>query len=110
MTVRRVFVIWTDPLFHESVRLLLKHPNIIWVGAAANLETAREEIMRLHPNTILFEKTRDGFPADLMGILETETWDLRIIELSLDTNEMILYHREHQTVVEAGDLLKFVLS
>jgi hypothetical protein len=110
MTVRRLFVIWTDPLFHESVRLLLKHPDIIWLGAAADFTTAHEEIMRLHPNTILFEKTRTGLPADVMGMLESEIGDMRIIELSLDTNEMILYHRQHQTVVEAGDLLKFVLS
>jgi len=110
MAVRRVFVIWTNPLFHESARLLLKHPNITWVGAAADFTTAHEGIMRLHPDTILFEKTRAGIPVDVMEILEVETWDMRIIGLSLDNNEMSLYHRERQTVVEAGDLLQFVLG
>lgn len=110
MTERRVFVIWTDPLFHESVRLLLKHPEIIWVGAATDFTTAQKEIARLHPNTILFEKTKAGFPVDMMGMLVTEAGDMRIIELSLDTNEMILYHRERQIAIEAGDLLKYVLS
>lgn len=110
MAVRRVFVIWTNPLFHESVVLLLKHPDIIIVGAAADFTTAHEDIMRLQPDTILFERTRAGIPVDVMGILEVETWDMRIFELSLDTNEMSLYHRQHQTVIEAGDLLQFVLG
>jgi DNA-binding NarL/FixJ family response regulator len=110
MGIRRVFVIWTHPLFHESVRLLLKHPDIIWVGAASEFETAHEEIMALHPDTVLFEKTKDGIPVNMIEILEVEPWDMRIIGLSLDDNEMSLYHREHQTVVEAGDLLQFVLG
>ena len=56
------------------------------------------------------EKTRAGYPVDVVGILEAETWDIRIIDLSLETNEMSIYHREHQTVVEAGDLLQFILG
>jgi hypothetical protein len=109
MAMRRVFVIWTNPLFHESARLLLSHPDIIWVGAASDFTTAHEDIMRLHPDTILFEKTRAHILADVMEILEVEAWDLRVIGLSLDSNEISLYHRERQMVVEAGDLLQFVL-
>jgi len=110
MAVRRVFVIWTHPLFHESVRLLLKHPDIIWVGAAADITTAHEEIMTLLPDTILFEKTRAGIPEDVIEFLEVDTWAVRIIGLSLDDNEISLYHREHQNVVKAGDLIQFVLG
>jgi hypothetical protein len=32
MAVRRVFVIWANPIFRESVRLLLRHPDVEWVG------------------------------------------------------------------------------
>jgi len=110
MAVRRVFVIWTNPLFHESARLLLNHPDINLVGAAAYFTTAHTDIMRLQPDTILFEKTRAGIPVDVIEILEVVPWNVRIIGLSLDNNEMSLYHREHQTVVEAGDLLQFVLG
>ncbi|MGE5123821.1 MAG: hypothetical protein ACM3H7_04835 [Acidobacteriaceae bacterium] len=110
MAVRRVYVIWTNPLFHESARLLLKHPNIIIVGAAGDFTTAHEDIMRLQPDTILFEKTRGDVPIDVMEILEAETWDMRIIGTSLDNNEMSLYHREHQMVGDAGDLLQFILG
>lgn len=110
MAVRRVFVIWTNPLFHDAARLLLKHPDIIILGATADFTTAHEDIMRLQPDTILFEKTSVGVPVDVMGILEADTWDMRIIGLSLDNNEMSLYHHEHQTIVEAGDLLQLVLG
>ena len=110
MTVRRVFVIWKNPLFYESARLLLKHPDVIWVGAAQDMSAAHEEILKLQPDTILFERTVAGFPADLMEILQAETWDVRLIGLSLEDNKINLFQREHQTVVEAGDLLQFVLG
>lgn len=110
MTVRRVFVIWTNSLFHESTRLLLKHPDIIWVGATTDYAIAHEAIMKIQPDTILFEKTKAGIPADLLSILEAENWELRIIGISLDNNEISLYHRENQTVIKAGDLLQFVLG
>jgi hypothetical protein len=90
--------------------LLLKHPDIIWVGAAADIETAQKDIMTLQPDTVLFEKTKDNIPVNVFEILEAETWDMRIIGLSLDDNEMSIYHHEHQTAVEAGDLLQFVLG
>ena len=110
MAIRRVFVIWTNPLFHESAHLLLKHPDITILGATADFTTAHEDITRLQPDTILFEKTSPGVPLNIMEILEMMTWDLRIIGLSLDNNELTLYHREHQMVIEAGDLLQFVLG
>jgi hypothetical protein len=87
----------------------LSHPDIIWVGSTSDFTTAHEDIMNLHPDTILFEKTRAHIPADVMEILEVEAWDLRVIGLSLESNEISLYHRERQMVVEAGDLLQFVL-
>jgi hypothetical protein len=110
MAARRVFVIWTNPLFQASIRLLLQHPDLIWAGATSDLMTAHEDILRLHPDTILFEKTGAGIPMDVMEILEADRWDIRIIGLSLDDNEISLYHREHQKVLEARDLLQFVLG
>ena len=110
MTTRHVFVIWVNSLFHESARLLLRHPDIIWVGDAKDFTTAHEAIMKFQPDTILFEKTKGGIPNGMLEILESENWDVRIIGLSLDNNEMSLYHREHQTIVKAGDLLQYVLG
>jgi nucleotide-binding universal stress UspA family protein len=110
LTVRRVFLIWVNPLFHESARLLLKHPDILWLGETANIATAREQIERLHPDTILFEKTGASIPAEMIEIQEEEKWDMRVIGVSLDKNELSLYHHEHRAIVEAGDLLQLVLG
>lgn len=66
--------------------------------------------MRYQPDTVLFEKTKPGIPEDMIEMLGAETWDVRIIELSLEDNKISLYHREHQTVLRAGDLLQFVLG
>lgn len=110
MTARRVFVIWINPLFHESMRLLLKHPDLIWVGATADLSAAHNEIIRLRPDTILFEKTGTGIPADVMEIIVADRDEMRVFGLSLDDNEISNYHRERQIVLDVGDLLQFILG
>lgn len=110
MAVRRVFVIWTNPLFHESTRLLLEHPDVDLVGTAQNASTVQEEIHRLRPDTILFERTSIPIPEYLIKLMGMDAWDLRLISLSLEDNQMSLYHREQQAVVEAGDLLHYVLG
>lgn len=110
LAVRRVFVIWTNPLFHESTRLLLAHPDVDLVGAAQNATTVQEEILRLRPDTVLFERTSQPFPEYLIKLMGMDTWDMRLIGLSLEDNKVSLYHREQQAVVEAGDLLQYVLG
>ena len=59
-TTRRVFVIWMNPLFHESVRLLLSHPDVEWVGATSDHAAAHEQIMKLRADTILIEEGEGG--------------------------------------------------
>jgi hypothetical protein len=88
----------------------LNHPEIIWVGATSDPAGAHEEILQLQPDTILFEKTGSVMPMDVIEFLEEERKDVRIIGFSLENNELSLYHREHQTVVKAGDLLQLVLG
>lgn len=108
MTLRRVFVIWKNPLFHESTGLLLKHPDVQWVGSAPDYQTARQEIVKSRPDTILIEQTGASLPLEILEMLEVS--ELRIIGLSLETNEITLYRREHQTILAASDLLQFVLG
>lgn len=110
MTLRRVYVIWTNPLFCESARLMLKHPDLVWLGSAQNMNTAREEILKMRPDTIVFERIKDDFPAALLELLEVDSREMRIIGLSLGDNEISLLHREQQTVAAAGDLLQYVLG
>lgn len=110
MVTRRVFVIWTHQLFRESVRLLLNHPEVEWVGAASDHQTAQDEILKLRPDIILIEEMRDDVPVEIMGILEASPWGVRVIGLSLDDNKLSMYHREQRTVRQADDLLRLIIS
>ncbi|HSF82107.1 MAG TPA: hypothetical protein VLA49_12775 [Anaerolineales bacterium] len=110
MPKQRVFIIWTNPLFHASVVLLLDNPQIEVVGETSNYPDAWQKISIQRPETILIEKTSEGVPAEVMNILENSSWKVRVIGLSLDDNELSIYHREKKTVGKIGDLLRFILS
>lgn len=110
MADRRVFILWNNLLFHESVRLLLNHPGIKCVGESDNYTTASDEILLPEPDTILVEEV-DGFiPAEVMKILESSQWNVRVIGLNLWDNQMRTYHRVQQTVGKAADLLHQILG
>lgn len=109
MVVRRVYVIWAHPLFHESARLLLKDPGIFWVGSTSDLAEAREEIRRLQPETILIERTGNTLPFQAIGFLEGKK-EVRVIGCSLDNNQISLYHRECHVVTKVEDLLQIVIG
>lgn len=89
---------------------MLKHPDITWVGEVANFRAVSEEILKLKPDTILFERTETGIPDVVKEIMVVEANDVRMIGLSLDNNEISLFQREHQAVEEASDLLQIVLG
>ncbi|MBI4772485.1 MAG: hypothetical protein HY784_19150 [Chloroflexi bacterium] len=109
MADRRVFAIWTNPLFHEAVRLLLNQPGIEWVGATSECTAAHEQIASLQPDTILLEeKEGSGASAEAIEILETSSANVRVIRLSLADNQLSVYHREQRTVGQAEDLLHLI--
>jgi hypothetical protein len=110
VSARRVFVIWTYPIFHESVRLLLDHPDIEWVGATSDYATAKDEIFGLRPDTILIEEATSNVKAEIMRILESSPWSVRVIGLSLADNRLSIYHRQDWTVAHTDDLLHLILS
>lgn len=110
MDTRRVFIIWTNPLFHASVVLLLNSPDIEVIGATPDYASACKEITKHEPDTVLFEKTGAGIPAEVVDVLETSTWAIRVFGLSLDDNELNVYHRERQIMGQAGDLLRIIQS
>jgi len=107
---QRVFIIWTNPLFHTSMVLLLDDPQIEVVGDTSNYTAAWQQISAQRPDTILIEKTGNVVPAEVLEILENSTWKVRVMGLSLADNELSIYHREQQTVAQIGDLLRFILS
>ncbi len=111
MAIHSVYVIWTHPLFHDSLRQLLDHPDIKWVGAASDLTIAVEEISSLHPDTILIEELEgETTTSAFLKILEKFRWDFRIVRVSLNDNQMSVYQHAQQTVGQPEDLIRLILQ
>lgn len=110
MADQRVFVIWTNPLFHASVRLLLNYPEVEWVGESRDYAAAQEDILDLRPDIILIEELGGSLPAGIIEILETSSWGVRLVGLSLDDNELSIYHRDQWTVGKAEDLVRLIIT
>jgi DNA-binding NarL/FixJ family response regulator len=110
MPIRRVFIIWTHPLFHEAVCLLLKHPEIKLLGADSDYETAHEQILELQPDTIIVEEGGESIPSEVMSYLDTYPWNLRVTFLNLTDNQLNMYQHEQRTMGRADDLLQLILS
>lgn len=109
MAIRRVFVIWTNPLFHESVRLLLAHPDVEWLGETSDYAAAQVNIADLHPDTVLVEASNDNL-SQVLDILTSSHGSVRIISLNMTDNELSLYQHQQQVVARAEDLLGVLLS
>jgi DNA-binding NarL/FixJ family response regulator len=111
MTTHQVYVIWTHPLVHDSLRQLLDHTDIEWVGAASDYKIAIDEISRLHPDTILVEEVEGEMTTStLVEIVEKFQWDLRVVGVSLDDNQLNIYQHEHQTVGQPEDLIRLIIQ
>jgi len=111
MATHRVYVIWTHPLFHDSLHQLLDHTDIKWVGAASDFTIAIEEISRLHPDTILIEEL-DGetTTSTFMKIVDKFQWNLRVVGVSLNDNQLSVYQHAQQTVGQPEDLIRLIIE
>ncbi|NIS79007.1 MAG: hypothetical protein GTO14_02010 [Anaerolineales bacterium] len=109
MAGSRVYIIWTHPLFHESVRLLLRHPQVELVGATSDHSTARNQITALEPDVVIIEEVNgEGREnEDTVAILRAAP---RVIHLSLANNELSIFHRERHTVTQVEDLVSLITS
>jgi DNA-binding NarL/FixJ family response regulator len=110
LNARRLFVVWKHPIFHGSVRKLLAHPDVEWVGATSDWVTAHSEIEKLKPDTIVVEELEEKASNEALQILESSSWDVRVVSISLNNNRLSVFHREQKTVGKADDLLHLVLG
>lgn len=112
MAVKQVFILWSYPLFYESVRRLLDDEGIEIVGAGSELSTARTEIETLRPDTILIEQSEEGaaISPEILTLIEVSSWGPSIISMSLRDNELWVYQREQKTVKQPEDLLDLIRS
>ncbi len=109
MPVRRVFVIWTHPLFLESVRLLLSKAQVELVGVTSDHSQAQDQIAALAPEVVIVEHT-DGEEQASLETIAILRAGARVIRLGMADNEISLYSRERCTAVEADDLAKLIVG
>lgn len=110
MSARQVYIIWAHPLFHESMRLLLDHPQIQFVGETSDYLAAQEELVRLRPDILLMEDDNGEEHARIMEYFQACPWSMMIFLISMDDNELGIYHHEKRAVVRTNDLLSWVLQ
>ncbi len=110
MARHRIFVIWKNPIFRDSLRMLLNHPDVEVVGNGNVLEQAALEIAGLKPNTILVEITSQPALLELLEILENEKSYLQIIGMNMDNNLATLIQRESRVVFHEDELLEIILK
>lgn len=106
---QRVFVVWMNPLFRDSVLILLQHPEVECVGAANNEQDAVEAILSTEPDTILVEEIEGKVAATIMNLFERPSFNGRLVSLNLTDNRLQVYQREEWTALRAEDLLHLVL-
>ena len=110
MAIRRVFIYWTHPLFYDSVRMLLNHPEIEWVGSSSDYGAGWSQIMSVPPDTILVEEVEGSIPDEVLHLVEASHWNGRVVGLNIHDNQMRMYQHIQRTVGKAEDLLQWILD
>ena len=110
MSSRRVIVIYVNPLFRDSVLMLLRHPNVKCVGVVRSDEVIAEEVSSMEPDTILVEETEGYVSDEVMSVFEGPEFRGRLVSFSMDDNKLRVYQREEWAAIQADDLLHLILS
>lgn len=110
MTSRRVIVIYANPLFRDSVLMLLRHPDVKCVGVIHQNEVVAQEISDMELDTILVEETEGHVSNEVMSVFEGPGFTGRLVSFSMDDNKLRVYQREEWSAIQAGDLLHLILS
>ncbi len=108
--MRRVYLVWMHPLFHESVRRLLDHPDVALIGSNSDPTVARHEIESTRPDIVVVEEIGSSTTATALTVLEACTWDVAVVTLNLNDNSLSVYHRKQEQVGTGEELLGFLLQ
>lgn len=104
MSGRHVYIIWSNPLFQEVIRLLLSGSSLEVVGSSSDHAQARDDIEQLSPDVVLIETPEGSAESsdETITILQSGS---RVIRLSLADNDLSIYRRERRTVRDIADLI-----
>lgn len=109
MGTHRVFAVIKNALFLETVRRVLNHPDLEWLGYTTDYASVQEKISEVHPDTVIIEAVPDSdFPAETLDYLLLGNPGMRVIRLSMEDNNLVLFRSEHREITQAEDLLNIV--
>lgn len=110
MVIQRIYIAWVHPLFRETVSLLLNHQAVEIVGTSNLMENALADIDRLQPDTVIVEETEgNGEPhVEALQILKACPWKLRVIRMSLQDNELWVYHHQRRSLSSSEEFLRII--
>jgi DNA-binding NarL/FixJ family response regulator len=103
----RVFLICVNRLVCEAVNVLLRREGIELLGMETDPEAALAQIRALRPDIVLVEGDDASSEVDLTGLarLVYEDGNLRVIRLSLLSEQLRIYHQEQRRLVNTQDLV-----
>lgn len=108
---QQVFIVWENPLFFDSIRLLLAQLKIEVVGESSVYTDALGAIEKTHPEVVIIEETTQNTAEGalkIMQLLEDCSWCPHIVRMGLQNNEMWVYHRQRWIVNNKEDLLEII--
>lgn len=108
---QQVFIVWDNPLFFDSIRLLLEQLKVEVVGDSSVYTDALGAIEKIHPEVVIVEETtknKTEGALKIMQLLEDCAWCPYVVRMGLQDNEMWVYHRQRWTVNNKEDLLEII--
>ena len=110
MAVRRVMVVWIHPLFRVSLRAVLNHSQIEWVGDCNRPDELPALLALKKPEIVIIEEEPGAAENQAMRILQFYQSNIRLISLNLNGNEGQLYQIEQETINQQEDLINLILK
>lgn len=108
---QHVFIVWENPIFFDSIRLLLTQLSIEVVGDSQVYAEALDAIEKVRPEMVVIEETAQNKSEELQRIthlLEDCSWGPYVFRMSLQDNEMWVYHRRRWTINDKEDLFEII--
>ena len=108
MAKHRVYILWTHPLFSETVGRLLGGAELEIIGSSSDPTVGLQEIGRLQPDVVIAEEVLSGAPTEAIEVLRAGPAEMLILGLNLTNNGLQVYRREQRTVADPEDLLQIL--
>jgi chemotaxis response regulator CheB len=109
MNESKVYVIWSNPLFQEVIRLLLSGSLLNVVGNSSDRDRAKREISEILPDVVIIESTEAHQDSGEETITYLQSGS-RVIRLSLADNDLSIYRRERKTIRTIEDLISVMMN